>query len=154
VSIIAWPNRARIPDRTSSSATTSPHRVVPADRSLVVRGLERPDEPSQPVQQTQVLGQAAEDRLHQVDVRLHQAGHDVAAGAIHDLRIRRHDQTGADLRDAGAADQQVAGDLTSVVAHRQERAAAEEDRHQRRIPRAAASGASVCAQPARTPRAP
>ena len=36
VSIIAWPKRARIPDRTSSSATTSPQRVVPMSRIVVV----------------------------------------------------------------------------------------------------------------------
>jgi len=84
---------------------------------------------AQPIEESEVLRQAAEDRLHQVHVRLHQAGHEVAAGTVHDLGIRWRLLDRADLRDARAAHEHVRGDRARAVGHREERSAAQQDRH-------------------------
>ena len=72
----------------------------------VVRGLERPDVAAQPRQQRQVLGEAAEQRLREVDVALDQAGHDEAAAGIEFVFGQRLEFADAD--DAPAADQYAA----------------------------------------------
>ena len=94
-----------------------------------MRGLERPDEAAQPIEESEVFREAAEDRLHQVHVRLHQPGQEIAARAVDDLRVRWRLLDRADLRDTRAAHEHVPGDRARAVGHREERSAAQQDRH-------------------------
>ena len=64
-------------------------RRARASRRLVERGLVRPDHAAQPVEQLEVVGAAARERLAGVDVRLDQAGHHDAAGAVDDRVVAR-----------------------------------------------------------------
>ncbi len=57
-------------------------------RAIVVRRFERPDPPPQPVEKRQVLGETAEQRLAEVQVRLDEAGQQQRAARV-DGRIRR-----------------------------------------------------------------
>ena len=61
-----------------------------AQRRWRVRGLHRPDAPPQPLEQRHVVGEAAEERLAEMDVRLDEAGQEVAAARVDDAcRARR-----------------------------------------------------------------
>ena len=76
---------AVVPPR-SSSATA--RRGAGAHRALVERRLVRPDALAQPLEQRQVVGGAAAERLAQVRVRLHQARQHEAARRVDALCAR------------------------------------------------------------------
>ena len=57
-----------------------------------MRGLERPHPAAEPIEQREILRQTAEDRLHQMHVRLDEPGHDVVAGPLEHLGILRRDR--------------------------------------------------------------
>ena len=62
------------------------------------------------IQQRQIVGVAAEQRLAEMDVRLDEAGQQVAAARIDDRVVRAAAIAGADRRDAAVADRHVALD--------------------------------------------
>ena len=78
-------------------------------------------------QERHVLREAAEDRLHEMDVRLHETRHEHAAAHVD--RLVRFRTDGADLRDAGAADEHVGLQRARPFGERKDEAAPEEDRH-------------------------
>jgi len=74
-----------------------------------------------------VLREAAEERLHKMNVRLHEARHHDAARDVDNLVVRgRRDLT--DAADACSAYQQVAADRPRI-AHWEERASAKQNAH-------------------------
>src|SRR5207245_11456485 len=84
---------------------TEPH--ARAHRRLVVGGRERPHPRAEPSEERHVLRETAEERLTEMDVRLHDARHHDASRDVDDLGVRwRRDL--ADAPDASAAHQQVA----------------------------------------------
>ena len=76
-----------VPERSSSAAA---RRAAAAQRGRRVRRFERPDPLPQPLEQRQVVGQSAEQRLAQVDVRLDEAGHHEIARRVDDACAGRH----------------------------------------------------------------
>src|SRR5688572_20212573 len=95
-------------------------------------------------------------------VRLDQAGHQVAARAVHHLGVGRRCQVDADLTDTRAAHEDVGGDRTRSIGHREQGAAAQQDGHYRyarsrsavaraRVPRitssAAVASSAQCERP-------
>ena len=71
-----------------SSSSAHGERAPPRTSSRVERGLVGPDHLAQPVEQREVVGAAARERLAGVDVRLHEAGHHDAARGVEDRRSR------------------------------------------------------------------
>jgi len=99
-----------------------------AHRSLIVRRFEGPDSRAKPSEKRHVLGKTAEERLHQVDVCLHQAGHHDTARDIDRFRVgRRRDLPHP--ADPRAAHEEVAGHGARRIAQREQRAAAEQNAH-------------------------
>ena len=87
-----------------------------------VRRFERPDAPLQPLEQRQIVGQPAEQRLAQVDVGLDEAGEEVAAAGV-DLAIGRRRARRRRRRPRGDTpvhDPHVPGDDRAVVIHRED----------------------------------
>src|SRR5207253_1868139 len=80
---VAVMRRAHVEDRRRSTEQelrdAEPH--ARAERGLVERCLERPHAGAQPVEERHVLREAAEDRLHEMDVRLHETRHEHAAAS-------------------------------------------------------------------------
>jgi hypothetical protein len=56
-------------------------------RRRIVRRFHRPDAGAQPLEQTQVVGISAEQRLAEMNVRLHESGQQVAAGGVDHLVV-------------------------------------------------------------------
>ena len=77
---------AVVPPSSSSAHASS---ALARRRVLVERGLVGPDHVAQPVEQLEVVGAAARERLAGVDVRLDEARHHHAAGAVDDLVVAR-----------------------------------------------------------------
>jgi hypothetical protein len=71
-----------------------------------VRGLHGPHAPLEPVNQFEVVGRAAEERLAEMDVRLDEAGQHGAAASV-ERHVRREARL-AHGRDAPVAHQHVA----------------------------------------------
>src|SRR5262249_36541881 len=82
---------------------------------------------AQPVHQTQVVGETAEQRLAQMDVRLDEAGQNVAAARV-DHAVVTHVDVRGDLGDATVADRHVAVDDVPAIVHRDDDAATNEQR--------------------------
>ena len=74
-----------------------------AQRCRRVRGLHRPDAPPQPLEQRQVVGVAAEQRLAEMDVRLDEAGQQIPAAARRSRDRATRSVSGADRGDAPVA---------------------------------------------------
>ena len=92
-------------------ASVRPRRADADERGVIVRRLERPDLAAQPVEQVGFLGEAAEEGLAQVRVRLHEAGHEQRAGGVDHASRRRERRLGertADSGDDSVAHEQVA----------------------------------------------
>ena len=85
----------------------------------------------QPLHQRQIVGEAAEQRLAQVNVRLDQAGEDVAAAGVDDTVVRLVDVR-RDARDAAAPNRDVAVDDLVPIVQRDDSAFADEEGHLRR----------------------
>src|SRR5262249_16767867 len=88
------------------------------DARLVVRRLERPNAPSEPLEERQVVGHSAEERLAEVHVRLHESGDDSTPLRVDDTRLGspalgRHS---ADRSDPAAFDHEVAAEHAALVA--------------------------------------
>jgi hypothetical protein len=91
-----------------------------------VGGLHRPHAALQPVEQAQIVGVAAKERLAQVHVGLDQAGeHPVAAGIDHP--IVRSRGLGPDARDSPVAHGDGPLDDVEGVVHREDGCVADEE---------------------------
>ena len=91
-------------------------------------GLERPDPRAEPSEKGHVLGETAEERLHQVDVGLDEARHHDASGNVDDLGVGRRCGL-ADTTDACAAHEKVPSHRARRIAERQQRASTEQNAH-------------------------
>ena len=138
------PLSATASNTTSVSCTVSivSTAVVPLARSSVVasraaarsvagrvRGFHRPHAGAQPVHQRQIVGVAAEQRLAEVDVRLDEPRQHVAAARVDDAVVRLGDVR-SDRGDAAVPDRHVAVDDVEPVVHREDEAAANQERHE------------------------
>ncbi len=104
-----------------------------AQRCGVVGGLEGPDALAEPAEQRQVVGHAAKQRLAEVHVGLHHAGHHRAAAGVEHLHEPRGlaARVGPERADAPIDHEHVAlEDAVRGVAG-DERAAADEELHAR-----------------------
>ena len=103
----------------SSSWTAS--RAEAAQRRRRVRRFERPHALLEPLEQRQVVGQAPEQGLAQVDVGLDEAGEEVAAaGGNLAIGRRRAGRRRPDPGDHAVRDPHVPGDDRAVVIHRED----------------------------------
>ncbi len=92
-----------------------------------MRGLHRPHAPLEPVEQREVVGRAAEERLAEVDVRLHEAGQHGAAARVDDEVGLEVGEVAADGLDARPAHEHVAAQDAPGGVHRHDGAAPYED---------------------------
>ena len=99
------------------------------ERSRRVRRLHRPDARAQPVEQRQVVGIAAEQRLAQMDVRLHEAGQQVVAAGVDDVGRERQARSTAPTETMRPSSiEHVAFDHVEGVVHREDGGVANEQR--------------------------
>ena len=115
-----------VPPRSSSQAA---RRADARERRVGMRGLERPDARAQPVHQAEVVSQPAEQRLAQVDVRLHEAGQQQIAGGVDHAVVGAVGNV-AERGDPAVADGEVALHDLHPVVHGDERGVAKQDRHE------------------------
>jgi hypothetical protein len=86
-----------------------------------VRRFERPHALLEPLEQRQIVGQAPEQGLAQMDVGLDEAGEEVAApGGNLAIRRRRAGRRRPDPGDHPVRDPHVPGDDRAVVIHRED----------------------------------
>ncbi len=98
------------------------------ERPRRVRGLHRPDARLQPVEQRQVVGVAAEQRLAEVDVRLDEAGQQVVAASVDGAVVSGGASTSPIDDDAAVANHHVAFDHVEGVVHGEDGGVADEQR--------------------------
>jgi hypothetical protein len=92
-----------------------------------VRRFHRPDARLQPLEQRHVVGEAAEQRLAEMNVRLHEPGQHVAAACLDDGVVAVFVDA-ADGGDTAIADRDAAVDDGEPVVHGEDRGVAEEQR--------------------------
>jgi hypothetical protein len=85
-----------------------------------VRGLHRPDACFQPIEERQIVGVAAKQRLAQMNVRLNEPGQQVTAAAV-DRAIDVVFAKRTDGDDAAVAHEDIAFDHLKGIVHRDDR---------------------------------
>ena len=95
------------------------------ERRRRVRRFHRPDALLQPVEQREIVGVAAKERLAEMNVRLDEARQQVVAGRVDDA-VRARVADVADRGDPAVAHQHVALDHVERVVHRQNCGVADE----------------------------
>ena len=97
-----------------------------AQRARVVRRLERPDPPRQPVEKRKAVRVIAKDRLAEMRMALDEPGDDELAGAVEQVGAAGRAQPPPDPRDPSVRDEQVGAEHAPGRIHGDEGAVLEE----------------------------